>query len=97
MKKTTARKLLKWYAQNKRDLPWRRTRDPYHVWVSEAMLQQTQVETVIPYYQRFIDRWPTVQSLAEATLDDVLKMWEGLGYYARAQLAQRRTNSHERS
>lgn len=80
-----ARKLLKWYERHKRDLPWRRTRDPYRIWVSETMLQQTQVETVLPYYERFLARWPTIQALAEAKLDDVLKMWEGLGYYARAR------------
>jgi A/G-specific adenine glycosylase len=76
---------LTWYDRHKRDLPWRRGNDPYHIWVSETMLQQTQVETVIPFYERFLTRWPTLASLAEAQLDDVLKMWEGLGYYARAR------------
>ncbi|MBI1800395.1 MAG: A/G-specific adenine glycosylase [Chloroflexi bacterium] len=76
---------LRWYKQHRRDLPWRRTSDPYHIWVAETMLQQTQVETVIPYYERFLARWPTVEALAGAKLDDVLKMWEGLGYYARAR------------
>jgi A/G-specific adenine glycosylase len=66
-------------------LPWRRTRDPYAVWVSEIMLQQTQIETVIPYYRRWMTRWPTVRKLAAADLGDVLKMWEGLGYYSRAR------------
>jgi A/G-specific adenine glycosylase len=80
-----AKKLLAWYDRSKRDLPWRRTNDAYQLWVSETMLQQTQVETVIPYYERFLKRWPTVQALAAAPLDDVLKMWEGLGYYARAR------------
>ena len=77
--------LLAWYAEHGRDLPWRRTRDPYTIWVSEIMLQQTRVETVLPYYRRFMDRFPTVGSLAGATLEEVLKVWEGLGYYARAR------------
>ncbi len=80
----TAR-LLAWYADRRRDLPWRRTHDPYCIWVAEVMLQQTQVATVIPYYERFLARFPTVESLASASLDDVLKLWEGLGYYARAR------------
>ncbi len=77
--------LLKWYRTSGRDLPWRQTRDPYAIWLSEIMLQQTQVTTVIPYYRRFLDVFPTVHALAEATLDEVLKQWEGLGYYARAR------------
>jgi len=77
--------LLTWYARNHRDLPWRHTHDPYAVWVSEVMLQQTQVATVIPYYRRFLDRFPTVASLAGASLDDVLAVWQGLGYYGRAR------------
>ncbi|MBM3131832.1 MAG: A/G-specific adenine glycosylase [Chloroflexi bacterium] len=77
--------LVQWYAQNHRRLPWRETHDPYRIWVSEVMLQQTQVNTVIPYYHRFLDRFPTLQSLARADLQDVLKVWEGLGYYARAR------------
>jgi A/G-specific adenine glycosylase len=77
--------LLVWYADKKRDLPWRRTGDPYAVWVSEMMLQQTQVATVIPYWTRWMERFPTVAALAEAPLDDVLKSWQGLGYYARAR------------
>jgi A/G-specific adenine glycosylase len=77
--------LLRWYRKNKRPLPWRRSRDPYRVWVSEIMLQQTQIATVIPYYERFLKRFPTVQALARAPLQDVLKRWEGLGYYARAR------------
>ncbi|MBZ0301976.1 MAG: A/G-specific adenine glycosylase [Anaerolineae bacterium] len=77
--------LLAWYDQAAADLPWRRTRAPYHVWLSEIMLQQTQVETVIPYYERFLAAFPTIQALAEAPLDDVLKLWEGLGYYSRAR------------
>jgi len=78
--------LLRWAWRNLRELPWRvEPRDPYRVWVSEIMLQQTQVATVIPYFQRFMERFPTVQALAEAPLDDVLKLWEGLGYYSRAR------------
>lgn len=81
-----ATRLLNWYASHKRDLPWRRdAHDPYRVWISETLLQQTQVKTVIPYYQRFLTRFPTVQVLAAARLDDVLKTWEGAGYYARAR------------
>lgn len=79
------RRLLTWYAGEKRDLPWRRTRDPYAIWVSEMMLQQTQVATVIPYWTRWMERFPTVCALAEAEMDDVLKAWQGLGYYARAR------------
>ncbi len=78
-------RLLLWFRRTARDLPWRRTKDPYAVWVSEVMLQQTRVATVIPYYRRWMRRWPTVRSLSRARLDDVLKMWEGLGYYARAR------------
>jgi A/G-specific adenine glycosylase len=79
------RRLLSWYRRNKRDLPWRDTRDPYRIWVSEIMLQQTQVSTVIPYYVRFIRKFPTVRALARARLQTVLKHWEGLGYYSRAR------------
>jgi A/G-specific adenine glycosylase len=78
--------LLRWFNRHKRDLPWRsEPRDPYHVWLAEVMLQQTQVATVIPYYHRWLQRFPTLQSLADAPLDDVLKLWEGLGYYSRAR------------
>lgn len=77
--------LLQWFANNQRDLPWRRTSDPYSIWVSEIMLQQTQVITVIPYYERFLKKFPTVFHLAEADEQTVLKMWEGLGYYSRAR------------
>lgn len=76
--------LLRWYRRHRRDLPWRRTRDPYAIWVSEAMLQQTQVATVLPYYARFLDRFPDLFALAEATDDEVLARWSGLGYYRRA-------------
>ncbi|MGB2982701.1 MAG: A/G-specific adenine glycosylase [Candidatus Bipolaricaulia bacterium] len=78
-------KLLAWYAVEARELPWRNTRDPYAIFVSEIMLQQTRVETVLAYYGRFLERFPTVESLASASVDDVLKAWEGLGYYRRAQ------------
>ena len=77
--------LLGWYRERARDLPWRRTKDPYAIWVSEIMLQQTRVETVIPYYERFLERWPEVSKLAAAELDDVLSAWSGLGYYRRAR------------
>lgn len=80
--------LLEWYMENKRDLPWRRHRDPYYIWVSEIMLQQTRVDTVIPYFNRFIERFPTVEALADAPEQDVLKCWEGLGYYSRARNLQ---------
>ncbi|MCH2181283.1 MAG: A/G-specific adenine glycosylase [Mariniblastus sp.] len=79
------RKLLKWFDRNQRDLPWRRNRNRYRVWVSEIMLQQTQVTTVIDYYRRFIQRFPNVKTLAQADVEDVLKQWEGLGYYRRAR------------
>ncbi len=77
--------LIGWFEANREDLPWRRRRDPYAVWLSEIMLQQTRVETVIPYYERFLARFPTVEALAAAPLDEVLKLWEGLGYYSRAR------------
>jgi len=77
--------LLDWYHNNKRDMPWRRTSDPYRIWISEIMLQQTRVDTVIPYYQRFLEAFPTVQDLANADQHKVLKLWEGLGYYSRAR------------
>jgi len=78
-------RLLEWFKKNKRDLPWRKTRDPYAIWVSEIMLQQTQVTTVLPYYQKFLKSFPTVRHLARADLSRVLKIWEGLGYYSRAR------------
>jgi len=85
MGKLIARRLLKWYNREKRNLPWRKTRNPYRIWVSEIMLQQTQVDTVIPYYRRFLQAFPTVKALAGAPLDDILKAWENLGYYSRAR------------
>jgi A/G-specific adenine glycosylase len=77
--------LLRWFRKNARDLPWRKTKDPYAIWVSEIMLQQTQVDTVEPYYHRFMKRFPTVRRLARTRTDTVLKLWEGLGYYSRAR------------
>ena len=79
------RALCAWYDRAKRDLPWRRTRDPYAVWVSEVMLQQTRAETAAPYYLSFIGKWPSARSLSGAAEEDVLKAWEGLGYYSRAR------------
>ncbi|MGH7795336.1 MAG: A/G-specific adenine glycosylase [Candidatus Binatia bacterium] len=79
------RKLLSWYERNKRDLPWRRKLDPYAVWIAETMLQQTQVKTVIPYYEKFLQAFPTMESLARAPLPRVLRQWSGLGYYRRAE------------
>jgi A/G-specific adenine glycosylase len=80
--------LLAWYEQAAADLVWRRTRNPYHIWLSEVMLQQTQVATVIPYYERFLAKFPTIEALASAPQDDLLKQWEGLGYYSRARNLQ---------
>lgn len=77
--------LLDWYSQWGRDLPWRHTRDPYAIWVSEVMLQQTQVKTVIPYYERWLSVLPTIQALAAAEAQQVLKLWQGLGYYSRGR------------
>ena len=77
--------LLDWYRANKRRLPWRESREPYRVWVSEIMLQQTRVEAVIPYYRRFMERFPTIASLAACGDEELYKMWEGLGYYSRAR------------
>lgn len=79
------RALLRWYSQNGRDLPWRRTRDPYAILVSEVMLQQTQVATVVPYYNEWLRRFPSFGALAQASENDVLHAWQGLGYYARAR------------
>jgi A/G-specific adenine glycosylase len=78
--------LVVWYRAGRRDLPWRRTRDPYAIWLSETMLQQTRVDTVVPYYERFLAQMPTVRSLAEASEDQVLTLWSGLGYYRRARM-----------
>src|SRR5215475_1657297 len=84
-----ARRLLAWYRKGHRDLPWRRTSDPYRIWVSEIMLQQTRAQAVIPYYQRFLDRFPTIAALARAAEQDVLACWSGLGYYSRARNLQK--------
>ncbi len=91
--KALRRRLLAWYDRERRDLPWRRTRDPYAIWISESMLQQTRVETVLPYYERFLARFPDVETLADAPLDDVLGAWAGLGYYSRARNLHRAARS----
>lgn len=80
--------LLTWYHREKRDLPWRRTSNPYYIWVSEIMLQQTRVDTVIPYYEKFIATYPTMEALANAEEEELLKIWEGLGYYSRVRNLQ---------
>ncbi len=80
--------LLDWFRQFQRDLPWRKTKDPYRIWLSEIMLQQTRVAAVIPYYERFLERFPDVNSLAEAPDEEVLRLWSGLGYYSRARNLQ---------
>src|SRR5262245_11284234 len=77
--------LLAWYRKGHRDLPWRNTTDPYRIWVSEIMLQQTRAQAVIPYYERFLARFPTFEALAAAPEQDVLALWAGLGYYSRAR------------
>jgi len=87
--KALRQKLLAWYRRNRRDLPWRRTHDPYRIWVAEVMLQQTQVPTVLPYYRRFLRRFPTVRALESAPEQTVLKVWQGLGYYRRAMNLRR--------
>src|SRR5262245_56845417 len=81
----TRRRLLAWFDRHRRDLPWRRDRDPYRIWVSEVMLQQTQVATVIPFFERFLRAFPTLAELAAAEEGEVLRRWEGLGYYRRAR------------
>ena len=81
--------MFSWFAARKRDLPWRRTRDPYRIWLSEIMLQQTRVAAVVPYYKRFLEAFPNVQALARAKTDRVLSLWAGLGYYSRARNLQR--------
>ncbi|HKQ86642.1 MAG TPA: A/G-specific adenine glycosylase [Candidatus Acidoferrales bacterium] len=78
-------RLLAWFAKHRRALPWRAGRDPYRIWVAEIMLQQTRIAAVIPYYDRFLEKFPTVESLAAARIDDVLRLWSGLGYYSRAR------------
>src|SRR5947209_17428997 len=81
LRRWLGQRLLAWFTDHQRDLPWRHTRDPYRIWISEVMLQQTQVATVIPYYKRFLEAFPTLTALAEAKEQDVLRLWEGLGYY----------------
>ena len=83
--KSFSKKLLKWHKKNKRDLPWKKTRDPYKIWLSEIILQQTRVEQGTPYYEKLIRQFPTVKHLAEAHEDQVMKAWQGLGYYTRAR------------
>lgn len=82
------RQLLDWFARYQRDLPWRKNKNPYYIWVSEIMLQQTRVDTVIPYFHRFIEKFPTIEALSDAPEEEVLKCWEGLGYYSRARNLQ---------
>src|SRR5438034_292824 len=77
--------IIKWYQQNKRDLPWRNSKDPYKIWLSEIILQQTRVEQGLPYYEKFVKHFPTVRHLAAAPADKVMKLWQGLGYYSRAR------------
>lgn len=88
-KKFIQEKLVSWFKKSQRDLPWRKTYDPYQVWISEIMLQQTQVATALPYFKRWLTELPTVKSVAEAKEDKVLKLWEGLGYYSRARNLQK--------
>ncbi|MGZ3696165.1 MAG: A/G-specific adenine glycosylase [Bdellovibrionota bacterium] len=83
--KSVHKNILAWYGKNKRALPWRKNKDPYRIWISEIMLQQTRVETVIPYYERFLSNFPTVADLAAAETDKLLNLWAGLGYYSRAR------------
>ena len=80
-----SRKILNWYHENKRDLPWRSTSDPYKIWISEIILQQTRIEQGTSYYHNFVDRFPNIESLANASEDEILKVWQGLGYYSRAR------------
>src|SRR5260370_30801503 len=86
---TFREQLLGWFRQFRRDLPWRRTRDPYRIWLSEIMLQQTGVAAELPYYERFLQRFPDVQALAAAPQEEVLRLWSGLGYYSRARNLQK--------
>ncbi|MCI8590418.1 MAG: A/G-specific adenine glycosylase [Clostridiales bacterium] len=87
--KAITTKLLCWYDENKRDLPWRHAKEPYHIWISEIMAQQTRIQFLLAYYNRFITLFPTVESLAAAPEEEVLKAWEGLGYYSRAKNLQK--------
>jgi A/G-specific adenine glycosylase len=83
--KGSMEKLKRWFLEHQRDLPWREDRAPYRVWISEVMLQQTQVAVVIPYFHQWMQKFPTLQALAEAPIEEVIKAWEGLGYYSRAR------------
>src|SRR4051794_25924543 len=98
-RRALTKRLLAWFERAARDLPWRRTRDLYAIWISEVMLQQTQVATVIPYWKRFLARFPDPTSLASAEEQEVLRLWEGLGYYRRARqlhvAAQRIVSEHD--
>src|SRR5262249_25470750 len=89
LRRTVRRLLLRWFARHQRPLPWRCDRDPYRIWVSEVMLQQTQVATVVPFFERFLQTLPTLADLAEADEQQVLRLWEGLGYYRRARARPR--------
>src|SRR5713226_10598823 len=86
------RRILSWYRKQKRDLPWRQSRDPYRIWISEIMLQQTRVTAVIPYYERFLARFPNPAALANAPESELLQMWSGLGYYSRARNLRKAAN-----
>ena len=83
--------LVRWYHDHKRDLPWRKTKDPYAIWVSEIILQQTRVVQGIDYFHRFMDRFPDLHCLAEARIEEVLRVWQGLGYYSRARNISKNT------
>ena len=83
-------KLVKWYLLNKRDLPWRETKDPYKIWLSEVILQQTRVNQGMPYYLRFVEKFPDVRSLASVSAQEILRLWQGIGYYTRARKRHRR-------
>ena len=87
LKSNWQKKILNWYSINKRNLPWRERNNQkfYNIWISEIMLQQTQVKTVVPYYNKFIKKWPNLESFFEASLEEILTIWQGLGYYQRAK------------
>ena len=85
-------KIITWYNANKRDLPWRNTQNPYYIWLSEIILQQTRVAQGQPYYERFVEKYPTLKDLANAPTDDVLRLWQGLGYYSRARICTKLLN-----
>ena len=93
MDQNFTRSVLSWYDAGHRDLPWRRTKDAYRIWISEIMLQQTRAETVVSYYERFLARYPDVYALSGAPEEELLKAWEGLGYYSRARSLQKAANA----